>query len=115
MQQSKKSAEEVLEGAELAPAQSLWTTEASGSVQLRIDELCPEQPITVHQMFTRSVKKYGNLPALATKKGNKWEKITFSEYYSLCRMAAKSFLKVIWMMKPLTIHALRSNLQILLI
>ncbi|XP_057185821.1 long-chain-fatty-acid--CoA ligase ACSBG1 [Triplophysa rosa] len=92
--QSKKSAEEVLEGAELAPAQSLWTTEDSGSVQLRIDELCPEQPITVHQMFMRSVKKYGNLPALATKRGNNWEKITFSEYYHLCRMAAKSFLKL---------------------
>lgn len=91
----KKSAEKVLAGAELAPAQSLWTTEASGSVQLRIDELCPEQPITVHQMFTNSVQKYGKLTALATKRGNEWEKVTFSEYYHLSRMAAKSFLKVI--------------------
>ncbi|XP_052400251.1 long-chain-fatty-acid--CoA ligase ACSBG1 isoform X1 [Carassius gibelio] len=90
----KKSIEEVLAGAELAPAQSLWTTEASGSVQLRMDELCPEQPITVHQMFTNSVQKYGKLTALASKKGNKWEKVTFLEYYHLSRMAAKGFLKL---------------------
>uniref|UniRef100_A0A673FUC1 Uncharacterized protein n=1 Tax=Sinocyclocheilus rhinocerous TaxID=307959 RepID=A0A673FUC1_9TELE len=70
----KTSIEEVLAGAELAPAQSLWTTEASGSVQLRMDELCPEHPITVHQMFTNSVQKYGKLTALASKRGNKWEK-----------------------------------------
>uniref|UniRef100_A0A8C2FJV4 AMP-dependent synthetase/ligase domain-containing protein n=1 Tax=Cyprinus carpio TaxID=7962 RepID=A0A8C2FJV4_CYPCA len=72
----------------------MWTTEASGSVQLRMDELCPEQPITVHQMFTNSVQKYGKLTALASKKGNKWEKVTFSEYYHLSRMAAKGFLKL---------------------
>ncbi|XP_051979279.1 long-chain-fatty-acid--CoA ligase ACSBG1-like [Xyrauchen texanus] len=90
----KKSVDELLVGAELAPAQSLWTTEASGSVQLRMDELCPEQPITVHQMFIASIQKYGNLPALATKRGNKWENVSFSEYYQRCRMAAKGFLKL---------------------
>ncbi|XP_016117000.1 long-chain-fatty-acid--CoA ligase ACSBG1-like [Sinocyclocheilus grahami] len=67
----KTSIEEVLAGAELAPAQSLWTKEVSGSVQLRMDELCPEHPITVHQMFTNSVQKYGKLTALASKRGNK--------------------------------------------
>uniref|UniRef100_A0A672K9F7 AMP-dependent synthetase/ligase domain-containing protein n=1 Tax=Sinocyclocheilus grahami TaxID=75366 RepID=A0A672K9F7_SINGR len=85
---------EVLAGAELAPAQSLWTKEVSGSVQLRMDELCPEHPITVHQMFTNSVQKYGKLTALASKRGNKWEKVTFSEYYHLSRMATKGFLKL---------------------
>ncbi|KAG1938120.1 long-chain-fatty-acid--CoA ligase ACSBG1 [Pimephales promelas] len=90
----KQSTEEVLAGVELAPAQSLWTTEASGSVQLRIDELCPGQPLTIYQMFTNSVQKYGKLTALATKRGNEWEKVTFSEYFHLSRMAAKSFLKL---------------------
>ncbi|XP_017563838.1 long-chain-fatty-acid--CoA ligase ACSBG1 isoform X1 [Pygocentrus nattereri] len=90
----KKCVEGVLAGVSLAPAQSLWTTEASGSVQLRIDELCPQEPITVHQMFMNSVQKYGNLPALASKRKDKWEKITFSEYYNCCRMAARSFLKL---------------------
>lgn len=90
----KKCVEEVLAGAALAPAQSHWTTEASGSVQLRMDEHCSQEPITVHQMFLNSVQKYGNLPALASKRKKQWEKITFSEYYRRCRMAAKSFLKV---------------------
>ncbi|XP_053371479.1 long-chain-fatty-acid--CoA ligase ACSBG1 [Clarias gariepinus] len=86
--------EEVLAGDTLAPAQCLWTTEASGSVRLRIDDNCPQEPITVHQMFITSVQKYGSLFALATKRNGKWEKITFSEYYQCCRMAAKSFLKL---------------------
>ncbi|MCI4381813.1 hypothetical protein PGIGA_G00256240 [Pangasianodon gigas] len=94
MTDSKKKGEEQATGKALAPAQCLWTTEASGSVQLRIDDLCPQEPITVHQMFMTSVEKYGDLFALATKRKGKWEKITFSEYYQCCRMAAKSFLKL---------------------
>lgn len=78
----------------LAPAHSLWTTDARGSVKLRIEEGCTEEPNTVHQLFKSSVEKYGNKHALASKKNNKWEKITFLEYYQLCRRTAKSFLKV---------------------
>nr|XP_015198936.1 PREDICTED: long-chain-fatty-acid--CoA ligase ACSBG1 [Lepisosteus oculatus] len=89
----KKRAEEVLATVSLAPAEALWTTEAGGAVKLRIDDSCPQRPITVHQMFMSSVQKYGSLYALATKTKDKWEKITFSEYYKLCRAAARSFLK----------------------
>lgn len=78
----------------LAPAHSLWTADARGSVKLRIEEGCAEEAVTVHQMFKASVEKYGNNYALASKKNNKWEKITFLEYYQMCRRAAKSFLKV---------------------
>ncbi|XP_033997075.1 long-chain-fatty-acid--CoA ligase ACSBG1 [Trematomus bernacchii] len=78
----------------LAQANSLWTTDAKGAVRLRIEEGCPEEPVTVHQMFKASVEKYGNMYALASKKDNKWEKITFSEYYQFCRRAAKSFIKL---------------------
>ncbi|XP_047452923.1 long-chain-fatty-acid--CoA ligase ACSBG1 isoform X2 [Mugil cephalus] len=78
----------------LAPSHSLWTSDASGSVHLRIEEGCPEEPITVHQMFNASVEKYGNMHALASKKNNTWEKITFLEYYQFCRRAAKSFIKL---------------------
>lgn len=74
--------------------ESLWTSFADGRVRLRIDNSCPQTPITVHQMFKESLEKYGSLNALASKKNGKWEKITFSEYYSLSRKAAKSFLKV---------------------
>ncbi|XP_038563073.1 long-chain-fatty-acid--CoA ligase ACSBG1 [Micropterus salmoides] len=90
----KKNIEEEWAGAPLAPADSLWTTDAKGSVRLRIDEGCPEEPVTVHQMFKVSVEKYGNMYALASKKNNKWEKITFLEYYQFCRRAAKSFIKL---------------------
>uniref|UniRef100_A0A4W6DDP8 Long-chain-fatty-acid--CoA ligase ACSBG1 n=1 Tax=Lates calcarifer TaxID=8187 RepID=A0A4W6DDP8_LATCA len=89
----KKNIEEKF-AASLAPAVSLWTTDARGAVRLRIEEGCPEEPITVHQMFNASVEKYGNMHALASKKNNTWEKITFSEYYQFCRRAAKSFIKL---------------------
>ncbi|CAN9499326.1 unnamed protein product [Ophioblennius macclurei] len=81
-------------GSPLAPAHSLWTTDAGGSVLLRTDDDSPEKPVTVHQMFKASVERYGNMHALASKINDKWEKITFSEYYQLCRKAAKSFMKL---------------------
>nr|XP_020640505.1 long-chain-fatty-acid--CoA ligase ACSBG1 isoform X2 [Pogona vitticeps] len=73
---------------------SLWTTSADGLVKLRMDATCPQTPMTVHQMFQESLEKYGSLHAMASRKEGKWEKITFSEYYALCRKAAKSFLKL---------------------
>ncbi|KAM4618244.1 long-chain-fatty-acid--CoA ligase ACSBG1 [Polymixia lowei] len=90
----KKNIEEVLSIASLSPAHALWTTEASGSVRVRIEEACPEEPVTVHHMFKASVEKYGNMYALASKKNNAWERITFSEYYQFSRRAAKSFIKL---------------------
>lgn len=90
----RKNVEEGSAGTPLAPAHSLWTADAKGSVRLRIEEGCPEEPVTVHQMFKASVEKYGNMYALASKKNNEWEKTTFSEYYQFCRRAAKSFIKV---------------------
>ncbi|KAI3371303.1 hypothetical protein L3Q82_023916 [Scortum barcoo] len=90
----KKSIAEEFAGSPLAPAHSLWTSDAKGSVRLRIDEGCPVEAVTVHQMFKASVEKYGNMFALASKKNNKWEKITFLEYYQFCRTAAKSFIKL---------------------
>nr|XP_046249054.1 long-chain-fatty-acid--CoA ligase ACSBG1 [Scatophagus argus] len=90
----KEDIEEKFADVPLAPAHSLWTTDAKGAVRLRIEEGCPEEPITVHQMFKTSVEKYGHMYALASKKNNKWEKITFLEYYQFCRRAAKSFIKL---------------------
>ncbi|XP_048887296.1 long-chain-fatty-acid--CoA ligase ACSBG1 isoform X2 [Brienomyrus brachyistius] len=89
-----KSIQGIADHASLAPAECLWTTEASGSVKLRIDETCLQEPVTLHQMFKASVERYGDLWALATRKHGAWEKITFSEYYRCCRTAARSFLKL---------------------
>ncbi|XP_008275020.1 long-chain-fatty-acid--CoA ligase ACSBG1 [Stegastes partitus] len=89
-----KNIEEEFASSSLAPAHSHWTSDATSSVRLRIEEGCPDEPITVHQMFKASVEKYGNMHALASKKNNKWEKITFLEYYQFCRTAARSFIKL---------------------
>lgn len=100
-----KTIEEEFAGTPLAPAHSLWTTDAKGSVRLRIEEGCPEEPITIHQMFKESVEKYGNMYALARKRNNKWEKITFLEYYQFCRRAAKSFMKVYYTKWELIVYS----------
>ncbi|XP_049430117.1 long-chain-fatty-acid--CoA ligase ACSBG1 [Epinephelus fuscoguttatus] len=90
----KTNTGEEFAGTPLAQAHSLWTSDVKGSVRLRIEEGCSEEPVTVHQMFKASVERYGNMYALASKKDNKWEKITFLEYYQFCRRAAKSFIKL---------------------
>ncbi|XP_066491019.1 long-chain-fatty-acid--CoA ligase ACSBG2 [Tiliqua scincoides] len=96
-----KTAEESKEAAEMFRPKAtvpsgIWTTKRDGEVKLRMDESdsgC-EPPITVHELFLNSVNEYGNYPALASKKQGKWTKISFKKYYELCRMAAKSFIKL---------------------
>uniref|UniRef100_A0A8D0H6A6 Long-chain-fatty-acid--CoA ligase ACSBG1 n=1 Tax=Sphenodon punctatus TaxID=8508 RepID=A0A8D0H6A6_SPHPU len=60
----------------------LWTSYTDGEVKLRIDHLCSQTPITIHQI------------AMTSKRNGEWKNITFAEYYSLSRKAAKSFLKM---------------------
>lgn len=50
--------------------------------------------MTVYQMFQETVRNYGNLPALAAKRDGDWESLTYMEYFQQCRAAAKSFLRV---------------------
>ncbi|TSY41751.1 Long-chain-fatty-acid--CoA ligase ACSBG2 [Bagarius yarrelli] len=52
-----------------------------------------ETPLTVNELFKRSVEQYGNRTALGWKEGEQWRKINYQEYYRECRTAAKSFLK----------------------
>lgn len=74
----------------------LWTTHRDGEVKLRMGEsgLEAETPLTVNQMFTSTVQRFGNYPALGWKDGEQWKTMTYSEYYKSCRTAAKSFLKL---------------------
>ncbi|XP_056319746.1 long-chain-fatty-acid--CoA ligase ACSBG2 isoform X1 [Danio aesculapii] len=74
----------------------LWTTHRDGEVKLRMGEsgLEAETPLTVNQMFTSTVQRFGNYPALGWKEGEQWKTMTYSEYYKSCRTAAKSFLKL---------------------
>ncbi|XP_036410849.1 long-chain-fatty-acid--CoA ligase ACSBG2-like isoform X1 [Megalops cyprinoides] len=79
-----------------APASHLWTTSGEGTVKLRMSDsgLAAEPPITVHQMFSRAVERFGSQTALAWKEGEKWRTLNYKEYYQQCRTAAKSFLKL---------------------
>ncbi|KAL4836962.1 hypothetical protein H8958_010616 [Nasalis larvatus] len=77
-----------------APEVALWTTRADGRVRLRIDPSCPQLPYTVHRMFYEALDKYGDFSALGFKRQDKWEHISYSQYYLLARRAAKGFLKL---------------------
>lgn len=95
-----KEAAEMFRGAAAAPASvpsvGLWTSKRDGEVKLRIEEsgIASEAPITVHELFLNAINEYGDYCALASKKNGKWIKTTYKAYYQLCRMAAKSFLKL---------------------
>ncbi len=73
-----------------------WTTHKDGEVKLRMGESDPEAepPLTVNQMFTSTVQRFGNYNALGWKEGEQWKTMNYNEYYKSCRTAAKSFLKV---------------------
>uniref|UniRef100_A0A452U326 Long-chain-fatty-acid--CoA ligase ACSBG1 n=1 Tax=Ursus maritimus TaxID=29073 RepID=A0A452U326_URSMA len=55
---------------------------------------CSQPPYTVHQMFSETLDKYGDLWALGFKRQGTWEHISYSQYYVLARKAAKGFLKL---------------------
>ncbi|KAG5280469.1 hypothetical protein AALO_G00060360 [Alosa alosa] len=80
----------------LKPAELLWSTEKHKPVKLRTSESGPgsETPITIHQMFQRTVDCHGNELALKWKEDGKWIAMTYKEYLLQCRSAAKSFIKL---------------------
>ncbi|XP_060894441.1 long-chain-fatty-acid--CoA ligase ACSBG2-like [Labrus mixtus] len=81
---------------DLAPADELWSTSREKGVKLRLEASGPgsETPITIHQMFKKTVDTYGDHPAYAFKKEGQWVKVTWKQYYGQCRAAAKSFIKL---------------------
>ncbi|XP_055969998.1 long-chain-fatty-acid--CoA ligase ACSBG1 [Sorex fumeus] len=76
------------------PEAALWTTQADGRVQLRLDPSCPQQPCTVHAMFSETLAKYGEFRALGVKRQGQWHHISYTQYYMLARRAARGFLKL---------------------
>ncbi|XP_073738224.1 long-chain-fatty-acid--CoA ligase ACSBG1 [Callorhinus ursinus] len=87
---SEKEKDVQLDGSE----EKLWTTRADGRVRTRIHPTCPQPPYTVHQMFSETLDKYGDLRAIGFKRQGTWEHISYSQYYLLARKAAKGFLKL---------------------
>lgn len=74
----------------------LWTTQGNGEVKLRMADsgLAAEKPLTINDMFTSAVKRFGDFKALSWTEGEQQKSMNYREYYQTCRTAAKSFLKV---------------------
>ncbi|XP_029285638.1 long-chain-fatty-acid--CoA ligase ACSBG2 isoform X2 [Cottoperca gobio] len=74
----------------------LWTSQGDAEVKLRMGDsgLAAETPLTVNQMFTSAVERFGDFPALNWKEGEQQKSLNYKEYYQTCRTAAKSFLKL---------------------
>ncbi|XP_025049264.1 long-chain-fatty-acid--CoA ligase ACSBG1-like [Alligator sinensis] len=79
----------------VAPAETLFTTRADEAVRLRLDPEGPGAlpPITVHQLFQAAVEHHGDQPALAYKRGQTWESLSYRQYQQQGRGPAKGFLK----------------------
>lgn len=56
--------------------------------------LAAETPLTVNQMFTSAVERFGDFTALSWKEGDQQKSLSYRKYYQTCRTAAKSFIKV---------------------
>lgn len=74
----------------------LWTSQGDAEVKLRMGDsgLAAETPLTVNQMFTSAVERFGDFTALSWKEGEQQKSLNYRDYYQNCRTAAKSFLKV---------------------
>lgn len=74
----------------------LWMSQNDAEVKLRMEDsgLAAEPPLTVNQMFTSAVERFGNCTALGWKEGEQQKTLNYREYYQACRTAAKSFLKL---------------------
>lgn len=74
----------------------LWTSQREAEVKLRMGDsgLAAETPLTINQVFTSAVERFGNYTALSWKEGEQQKSLNYREYYQACRTAAKGFLKV---------------------
>lgn len=90
------SAKSEPEGVKLAPAESTWTIQADGAVNLRMgsSEATSRVPITVVEGLQRAVRLAPNRVALAVKRNGEWMKWSYQEYYKSVCTAAKALIKV---------------------
>ena len=71
-----------------------WMPDMGVEVAIGESGINAVEPITVGQLFKKSVKRFSMHPALKYKEDGTWKSITYTGYYNLCIKAAKSFLKV---------------------
>lgn len=79
-----------------APADSTWTVESGGAVQLLVgsSESTSRVPITVVQALQAAVRVSPQRVALGVKRNGDWVKWTYKGYYDSVCTAAKAFIKV---------------------
>lgn len=80
----------------MASELGLWTSRGDAEVKLRLGEsgIAAEPPLTINQMFSSTVERFGDYTALGWKEGEQQKTMTYKQYYQACRTAAKSFLKL---------------------
>ncbi|KAJ0182505.1 hypothetical protein K1T71_001874 [Dendrolimus kikuchii] len=82
---------------QVIPADSYVTWTPGAHVKLRIESrgMASEPPISVPGLLSRTVARYPEATALATKKADgKWHKISYKTYQERVRTVAKAFLKL---------------------
>uniref|UniRef100_A0A672JJH0 Long-chain-fatty-acid--CoA ligase ACSBG2 n=1 Tax=Salarias fasciatus TaxID=181472 RepID=A0A672JJH0_SALFA len=95
-QESEASSIMIMSLLHLPVSPRLWTTHCDGAVKLRMGDsgLAAETPLTINQMFTSAVERFGDFVALGWKEGEQQKTMNYRDYYQTCRSAAKSFLKL---------------------
>ncbi|KOB78464.1 Long-chain-fatty-acid--CoA ligase ACSBG2, partial [Operophtera brumata] len=82
---------------QVIPADSYTTSTPGDYVKLRVSSrgVSSEPPISVPGLLNRTVARYPDATALATKKADgKWHKITYKQYQERVRTVAKAFIKL---------------------
>ncbi|XP_022821869.1 long-chain-fatty-acid--CoA ligase ACSBG2 isoform X1 [Spodoptera litura] len=82
---------------QVIPADSFICSEPGGHVKLHVKArgVASEPPISVPGLLNRTVARYPDATALATKKADgKWHKITYKQYQERVRTVAKAFIKL---------------------
>ncbi|XP_045448393.1 long-chain-fatty-acid--CoA ligase ACSBG2 [Melitaea cinxia] len=81
---------------QIIPADSYICCLPGGHVKLRMGSrgTAAEPPISVPGLLNRTVARYPDATALATKKDGKWHKTTYKQYQERVRTMAKGFLKL---------------------
>ncbi|KAH9637651.1 hypothetical protein HF086_009319 [Spodoptera exigua] len=82
---------------QVIPADSFICSVPGGHVKLHVQArgVASEPPISVPGLLNRTVARYPDATALATKKADgKWHKITYKQYQERVRTVAKAFIKL---------------------
>ncbi|MEE6522737.1 hypothetical protein FKM82_021352, partial [Ascaphus truei] len=80
----------------LAPAERLWTVQRDGVVRLRLEGAGPASapPLTVPQLLTGAVRRFGQNVALCGRRAGPWHRITYLQYEQQSRAVARGLLKL---------------------